>query len=158
MTTSAELQASEREGYRETIAALEAAIDALRAERDEFAETLSSSIAEAYEAGRAKGIGEAACVPRCILLTEVRGLDGLTLTGPDRDDWIVRATARKVLALVESEIRALASSKAPAPATAPGTCPTCGWANNVDLRRRCRNCGTRFTSSPPSAPEPSKEE
>lgn len=22
----------------------------------------------------------------------------------------------------------------------PGDCPECGWANNPDMRRRCRNC------------------
>jgi hypothetical protein len=41
---------------------------------------------------------------------EVRGLEGLTLTGPERDDWIVRATARKTIAMVGDQLRSLAAS------------------------------------------------
>lgn len=45
-----------------------------------------------------------------VVFTEISGLSGLRLKGPDRDDWIVRATARKTLSAVGDVVRALAGA------------------------------------------------
>lgn len=69
------------------------------------------AIASALSRARAEAIEEAAGIPSRVVLTEIRGLDGLTLTGPERDEWIVTATARKVLAATGAEIRALSAGE-----------------------------------------------
>ncbi len=77
----------------------------------------SRAAPQGFEEGRKAGIEEAVRVLGRIVFTEVHGLAGLKLTGPDRDEWIVMTTARKVIAQATEEIRAraLAASAVPAP-------------------------------------------
>jgi hypothetical protein len=72
-----------------------------------------------FERGRVSGIEEAVRVLGRVVFTEVRGLERLTLTGPERDDWIVRTTARKTIGLVTTEIRALTRAPSPSLPDAP---------------------------------------
>jgi hypothetical protein len=71
---------------------------------------LESAILAAMEEARREGREEAAKVLGRIVFTDIAGLNLLKLSGPERDEWIVRATARKVLALVAAEIRAADSA------------------------------------------------
>jgi hypothetical protein len=71
------------------------------------------------ELSEARGatIEEACRVLRRVVFTEVAGLEGLTLRGAERDDWLVRTTARKVL------VRLLSS--APVAPRCPAGDPNC---------------------------------
>ena len=72
-------------------------------ERAESAESRVRSLEE----GRGQTLAEVDRMLGRVVAGKVCGLEGLALSGPERDDWIVRTTTRKTISLVREQLRLL---------------------------------------------------
>lgn len=69
----------------------------------------------------------------------------------DRATWLRKREAGRAARDAIRADRPYPGEGRPSPNPPPGSseaeCPSCGWANNLDIRRRCRNCGAELVNS-----------